>query len=387
MTNSKLNYIGPIPKMLAFEREAPPWWRRIPIAALLIVGLPTLLAMIYYLLIASPRYVSEAQFVVRAQGQSTPTSLGVALQGVGLAPTQTDAFAVHRYITSRDSLVELSRRYQISDMLAPPGTDAFSRYPRPWEGHSQESLYEGFQRFITVGYDSTTGISTLRVEAFRPRDAQNLTEALLAGGEQLINRLNERSANDAVAQAQIARDEARTRLSQAQQQLTAFRNREQFLDPEATASQGTQLIGGLLAQLAGLRADRAQLAAEAPSSPQLPVFDSRIAAYERQIAAERQNLAGTTGSLAAKISVYEDLMMSREFADRELTQSTAALINAEQEARRQKLYLDRVVAPALPDEPSEPKRWLAILTVFASSLLLYGIGWLVYAGVREHRQD
>lgn len=387
MTDSKLNYIGPIPKMLAFERETPPWWRRIPIAALLVVGLPTLLAMIYYLLIASPRYVSETQFVVRSQGQNMPTSLGVALQGVGLAPAQTDAFAVHRYITSRDSLAELSRRYEVAQMLAPAGADAFSRFPRPWEGRSQESLYKGFQRFVTVGFDSTTGISTVRVEAFRARDAQALNEALLSGGEQLINRMNERSSADAVAQARLSRDDARARLSLAQQQLTAFRNREQFIDPEAAATQGSELIGGLLAQVASLRADRAQIASEASNSPQLPVFDSRIRAYESQIAAERQRLAGAADSLAPKISVYEDLALAREFADRELTQATAAVISAEQEARRQKLYLDRVVAPSLPDDPSEPRRWLAILTVFATCVLIYGIGWLVYAGVREHRQD
>ena len=387
MTDSKLNYIGPIPKMLAFERERPAWWRRVPIAALLIIGLPTLLAMIYYLLLASPRYVSETQFIVRAQGQSTQSSLGIALQGVGLAPTQTDAFAVHRYITSRDSLTELSRRFEVAEMLSPPGTDAFSRFPRPWEGRSQEALYKGFQRFVTVGYDSTTGISTVRVEAFSPQDAQAMTQALLSGGEQLINRMNERSSADAVSQARQSRDEARARLSAAQQQLTAFRNREQFIDPEAAATQGSELIGGLLAQVASLRADRAQVAAEAPNSPQLPVFDSRIRAYEQQIARERASLAGAAGSLAPKISVYEDLALSREFADRELTQATAAVISAEQEARRQKLYLDRVVAPSLPDEPSEPRRWLAILTVFATTVLIYGISWLVYAGVREHRQD
>jgi BexC/CtrB/KpsE family polysaccharide export inner-membrane protein len=387
MTESKLNYLGPIPKLLAFERERSAWWRRIPLAAVLIVGLPTLLALIYYLLIASSRYVSETQFIVRAAGQSAPTSLGVALQGVGIAPTQTDAFAVHEYITSRDSLTELSRRYEIAEMLGPRGVDAFSRYPQPWEGRSREALYKGFQRFVTVGYDSTTGISTLRVEAFRPRDAQALTEALLGGGEQLVNRMNERSAADTLAQARQSREEARARLSSAQQQLTAFRNREQFIDPALVAREGSNLIGGLQAEVARLRADRAQVAAEASNSPQLPVFDSRIRAYESQIAAERQKIAGDAGSLAPMISVYEDLALAREFADRELTQATAAVISAEQEARRQKLYLDRVVSPSLPDEATEPRRWLAILTVFASSLLVYGIGWLIYAGVREHRQD
>lgn len=387
MTDNKLNYLGPIPKLLEFERSHSPWWRRIPLAALVVIGLPTLLAMVYYLLIASPRYVSETQFLVRAAGQSTPSSLGIALQGVGIAPTQTEAFVVHNYITSRDGLAELSRRYEVVEMLGPRGIDAFSRYPRPWEGRSQEALYKGFQRFVTVGYDSTTGISTLRVEAFRARDAQVLAEALLGGGEQLVNRMNERSAADAVAQAQQSRDEARTRLSEAQQRLTAFRNREQIIDPASSALQSSQLIGGLLAELARLRADRAQLASEASNSPQLTVFDSRIRAYEGQIETERAKIAGDAGSLAPKLSIYEDLMLTREFADRELTQATAAVITAQQEARRQKLYLDRVVSPSLPDEPAEPRRWLAILTVFASSLLVYGVGWLIYAGVREHRQD
>jgi BexC/CtrB/KpsE family polysaccharide export inner-membrane protein len=387
MTETKLNYIGPIPKLLTFERDRPAWWRRIPIAALLVVGLPTLLAAIYYLLIASPRYVSEAQFIVRNAGQSTPSTLGVALQGVGIAPTQTDAFAVHQYIESRDALRELSQRYDLPAILAPRGSDAFSRYPRPWEDRSNEGLHKGFQRFVTVGYDSTTGISTVRVEAFRARDAQALTEALLSGGEQLINRMNERSAADAVAQAQQAREEARMRLAGAQQQLTAFRNREQMIDPQLAARESSQLIGTLQGQLAGLRAERAQVASEAPNSPQLPTFDARIRAYEAQVEAERSRMAGSSSSLAPMISVYEDLALARELADRELTQATAAVITAEQEARRQKLYLDRVVSPSLPDEPAQPRRWLSVLTVLVSSLLIYGLGWLIWAGVREHRQD
>ncbi|MFY7850579.1 MAG: chain-length determining protein [Brevundimonas sp.] len=387
MTETKLNYIGPIPKLLTFERDRPAWWRRIPIAALIVIVLPTLLATIYFLFIASPRYVSETQFIVRQSGQSTPSTIGVALQGIGIAPTQTDAFAVHEYINSRDALRELSSRYDVPAILGPRGADAFSRWPRPWEDRSNEGLYEGFQRFVTVGYDSTTGISTLRVEAFRARDAQALTEALLTGGEQLINRMNERSSADAVAQAQQAREEARARLAGAQQQLTAFRNREQILDPQMVARESSQLIGGLQAQVAGLRAERAQVAAEAPNSPQLPTFDARIRAYEAQIETERAQMAGNSTSLAPMISVYEDLALARELADRELTQATAAVIAAEQEARRQKLYLDRVVSPSLPDEAAEPKRWLSILTVLASTLLAYGIGWLIWAGVREHRQD
>ena len=386
MTDAKLDYIGPIPKALTFERRPKPWWRRVPVGFIVIVLAPTVLAMIYYLLIASPRYVSEARFIVRAPNKNQPSSLGVALQTAGLSPAQTDSYAVHEYINSRDGLRDLSRRINVAAALGPRGADAFSRYPRFWERRSEEGLFKGFKRFVTVGYDSTTGISTLRVEAFRARDAQAMSEALLSGGEQLINRLNQRSASNAVTEAEVARDLARGRLASAQQQLTAFRSREQFISPEVSAAEGTQLIGGLLSTVANLRADRAQLAGEAPNSPQLPVLDGRIAAYERQIATERGKLSGSSGSLAPKISVYEDLSLNRELADRELAQATASLVAAEQDIREQKLYLDRIVSPSLPDDPAQPRRWLAILTVLCSSLLAYGVGWLIWTGVHEHRQ-
>ncbi|WP_395651728.1 chain-length determining protein [Brevundimonas sp.] len=387
MTDPNLTYLGPIPKALTYDKKPRPWWKRVPLAFVIVVVVPTVLTVVYYLLIASPRYVSETMFIVRAANASQPSSLGFALEGVGLGTTQSDAFAVHKYVNSRDAFQDVSRQFDIAKVLAPAGSDAFSRFPRPWEKRTNEGYFKGFQRFVDIGYDSSTGITTLRVEAFTPREARGMTEALLVGSESLINRMNERAAADAIKEATDARDRARQRLSEAQQQLTGFRNREQFIDPETTATESTRLIGGLLSTVAQLKAERAQVMSEAPSSPQLPIINSRIAAYEGQIARERAKIAGDTGSLAPKLSAYEDLSLNREFADRELTAATAALTNAEAEARRQKLYLDRIVAPSLPDEASEPRRLVSILTVLISTLLAYGLGWFIWAGAREHRQD
>lgn len=387
MTEPRLDYLGPLPGTDPRPtRPIPQRLTGLPWPFLLVVGLPTLLAAIYYLLIASPRYVSEARFIVRAPAQTQPSALGVALQGVGLPGAQTDAFAVHEYIRSRDGLRDLATHYDVAAMLGRPGTDILSRYPRPWDSRTFEGLHHGYLRFITVGYDSTTGISTLRVEAFTPADAEGMAETLLRGGESLINRLNMRAATDAVAAAEQAQTEARTRLAAAQQRLIAFRNRERFIDPARTAAEGGKLIGDLMATVASLKADRSQLAAEAPQSPRLPGIDSRIAAFERQIALERAKIAGDAGSLAPQVSAYEDLVQEREFAGQQLTEAAAALVLARQESRRQSLYLERVVNPSRPDEPVEPRRWMALLTVLASALLIYGIGWLVWAGVREHGQ-
>ncbi len=387
MSDPRITYVGPDalsgPRPSSNVRDL---LERVPYMFLLVVVLPTLITAFYYLFIATPRYVSEARFIVRAGAQEQPSSLGVALQGVGLSGSATDSFAVHEYIESRDALNELQRRFDLPAILSAQGADPLSRYPRPWESPSQESLFKGFNRFVTVGYESSTGISTLRVESFRPEDSQRIANALLSGGEALVNRLNERSQARAVEDAQRTVDEAVARLSSVQQRLTAYRNREGILDPTLSASEGSGTIGQLLSTVATLRAERSELASQAPNSPQLPLLDARIAAFERQITVERNKVTGNQASLASKIGGYETLALEREYSDRALGAANTALDSARQDARRQKLYLERVVNPNAPDRPGQPKRLLAILAVFISTFLIYGIGWLVWAGLREHRQ-
>ncbi|GAA0770383.1 MAG: chain-length determining protein [Brevundimonas aurantiaca] len=384
MTEPKLNYVGPPPEALTYERRTP-LWKRIPLAFLLVVVAPTALAAVYFLLIASPLYVSEARFVVRSAGQ-TPSSLGLALQGVGLGQTHSDAFAVHEYMTSADGLKDLQKRIDVSSVLSRPGADLFSRYPRIGEVPSEEGLLKALNRFVVVGYDSSTGISTLEVKAFRPKDAQNIATILLDGGEGLVNRLNERSVNDAVRQARLTRENAINNLARAQAELTGFRNRQAFVDPQTLVTENAELVGQLNARIAELQAERSQVASQTPESPQLPAIDARIAAYRRQADAERSKVTGGAASLAPQVGVYEELSFNRELATREVATATTALLAAEQEARRQQAYLERVVSPNLPQTAQEPRRWLSLLAVFSTAMLLYGLGWLIWAGVREHRQ-
>ena len=138
-----------------------------------------------------------------------------------------------------------------------------------------------------MGYDSQTGISTLRVQAFRASDAHDVARALLDGGEALVNRLNDRAAADAVTQAQRQLLDAEQRSVEAQAILTDFRNRERLIDPDKSSLGGLDLMGKLETQLATMRAERAGLAASAPESPQLPVLDRRITAFSAQLEMER----------------------------------------------------------------------------------------------------
>lgn len=368
---------------------ASPWFRRIPWLFTVVVVLPTLAAAIYYFLIAAPLYVSEARFVVRSKSQAPPAALGGLLSSVGvsLGGGQTDAFEVHEYMISRDAVTDLSRRHGLRALLDRPEADFLTRFPRPFEGQSFENLYKNYKRFVIVGYDSQTGISTLRVNGFRASDAQTVANALLDGGELLVNRLNDRAMADAVAQAQREVVESETRGLEAQATLTDFRNRERMIDPDRAAGAGLELLGKLETQLASMRAERAGLAASAPESPQLPVLDKRIAAFGAQLEAERSRTAGEADSLAPMVGEYERLTLERDLAVKTIAAAVANLESARMDARRKQLYLERVVRPDLPDKAEEPKRLRTVFTVLVATLAAYGILSLIIAGLREHRQQ
>lgn len=384
---AEIRFLEPLDQTRTTKRKVRWWQKPVIVAALVVVGLPTAVSAIYNLGIASPRYVSESRFVVRRAGQSGPNALGLSLASVGLSPTPTDAFIVHEFTRSRAGVDYLKQRHNLSSIFLSPKADPLSRAIRPWQKGSSEDLYKGVQKFITVGYDSTTGISTLRVQAFDPKQAQAVAQSLLLGGEKVVNDINIRSSQAAIDEAERTVIEANERVKAAQAAVTSFRNREQIVDPEHMAKASAELMGGLMAELATLEAERRQIARDTPQSPLLAPMDRRIESYRQQISEERTKIAGTSTSLAPKIASYEELVFQRDVATRTLTAANQALETARVDARRQLLFLDRVVEPNLPDASTQPRRLMSILTVFASSLLIFACGFLVWAGVREHRHE
>lgn len=363
--------------------------RKIPWIFLTLVVLPTLLASVYYLFIAAPLYVSEAQFVVHPKNQATNSGgLGSMLSSVGLSASdqEVDAYEVQEYMMSRNVIDDLIRTKSLRTILDRPGSDFLFRFPRPLEQPSVENLYQAYGRFVKVEYDLQSGISTLRVQTFSPANSQALANALLDHGEDWINRLNDRSLADALAQAQRQVDDAEALVVASQTAMTAYRNGARLIDPDKSAMGDLELIGKLQIDEATLKAQRAGLAASAPQSPQLQVMDKEIAAFEAQVNSERARTAGEATSLAPQLAEYERRLLDRNVADKTLGIAMEELESARLDARRQQLFLDRVVRPYLADKATEPRRLLTIFIVFLCSLVAYAILSLVIAGFREHQQ-
>lgn len=356
------------------------------LARIALVLSPTLLAGVYYGAIASDQYVSEARFVIRTASKPGGAigGLGALLQMVGISRSQDDAWAVHDFLTSRDALRALSAKVNLRAIYGYAGADFLARYPSILYGDSDERLYSYFQRMLTVAVSTSTGLTTLRVNAFAPADAQLVAAALLRLGEDLVNRLNDRIQADAVQLAVAEVTRAEDRRITNQQAITAFRNRELLLDPVKNATIVLEVIARLSTQLADARADIAETRAGSPTSPNLPSLQRREEALAAQILVERNRVGSASDGLADKIAEYERLNLEREFSIRALSQAVAAQEQAGMEARRQQLFLERVVEPGTADYPTMPQRWRMFFTVLGFNLIGLAVGWLILTGLREH---
>jgi capsular polysaccharide transport system permease protein len=350
-----------------------------------IVGLPTLAAGVYFFAIASDLYLSEVQFIVRSPKQVQATGLGALLQSTGLGRAADDTAAVQEFIMTRDAVRKLEKQNDLRTILSRPEGDFVTRFRGLlfWR-NDFEALYWCYDHFVSVETDTTSGVTTLLVKAYRPEDAHMIATALLNYSEQLVNELNERARKDALETARREVARAEQRIADIQSELTAYRVKQKMLDPKTASSGVLELIAQMNAAQTQAKAQLAELLKNSPNSPQIPLVKTRIASLDNLITEERAKLSGETDSVVAALTEYERLTLDRELAEKALASAFASLEAARLEAQRQQLYLETIAQPNLADYPLYPKRIVSFAVVAASCLLVYGIAWLLVVSAREH---
>jgi BexC/CtrB/KpsE family polysaccharide export inner-membrane protein len=351
----------------------------------LTVVLPTLLAALYFGLLASDVYISESRFVVRSPGQTSASPLGMILSAGGFASASEENYAVVDYVQSRDALIETNRDGFVGKIYSRPEISVFDRFGGLLGGSSLEHLYRYFEGKVDIEFDTATQVTKLMVSAYTPGEAQQLNERLLERSEALVNQLSERRRRDAITAAQATVDESRTLARNAVVALARFRDKNGVIDPERQAQISLQMISKLQDALVAEQAQLAQLRAVTPQNPQIPAVKTRIGTLQREIESQSSRVAGAPRSLSATASQYQQLMFDAEFASKQLAVAMASLQEAQNDARKKQVYLERIAAPNLPDYPLEPRRWRYVFATLLIGLLVWGIASTLLAGIREHR--
>lgn len=348
----------------------------------LVFLLPTLIAGIYYGAIASDSYVSETRFVVRSIDNPASEGAAAYLQDFGIRRANDDTFAIHEFIHSRDAMHEMQRKIDLQQVWSRPDTDFWSRYDAA--GATDETLFDYYKRRVRIEKDNETGITTIKASAFRASDARDIAEALLRLSEARINEMNARARNDSLSAAGQAVDAAAQKLAQLTVALTRYRNQARTVDPTETADAIVERSSALEQELAQLQVSYQTMRERAPGNPAIAALRQRVEALSAQVAVQKAQLSGAPASMTAKLGDYEDLMVQRELAEKAYEAAQKQFTSAQEQADRQRVYLETISRPNLPDEAQEPRRLRYIFTVALLSFWTFLIFYLLVSGSREH---
>lgn len=347
------------------------------------VAAPTLLAIIYFGVIASDVYISESRFVIRSPEKQTSSALGMLLRSPGVSASGDEVFAVQEYVESRDALKALDQKGIVSRAFSRPGVDWFSRLNQG--RHSFEDLYKYYKKKVDIKHEASSSITTMQFRAYSASDAYHMNERLLELSEGLVNRLNGRSREDLIRYATNEVRNAEAAAQTAAIALSAFRNQQGIVDPDRQATVQIQLVSKLQDELITAKTQLLQLRAFTPDNPQIPVLQTSIIGLTKEIDEQVARVAGGQKSLAAAQVRYQRLSLESQFADKQLASALASLEEARNEARRKQVYLERIVQPNIPDEALEPRRWRGIFSTFALGMVAWGVLSMLLAGLKEHR--
>ena len=358
------------------------WIRRhpLPAAAVLLI----LLACIYWGLVASDRYVSEARLVVdRTDLQSS--------QGTDLAGLVTgnhgsrDLQLLRDYLRSVDMLKRLDARLKLRDHYSDSRRDLLSRM---WfRDASQEFFHEHFLSRTSIEIDEQAGVLGIRAQAYEAAMAKAVAAALLEEGEAFMNELGHRLARDQVAFIEDQVASSSDRALKARRALLDYQNASGLISPQAKAESLAAITSRLDGQISDLKARRAaMLGYLSPQAPDVALLDLQISAMEKQLVQEQGRLASPKGSaLNRQVEEYQRLELEASFTQDVYRTSLVALEKGRIEASRTLKKLSVLQSPTLAEYPLEPRR-IYNITVFALTILaLAGIAHLLAAIVRDHQ--
>jgi capsular polysaccharide transport system permease protein len=352
----------------------------------LFVIVPAIIGVSYLTLIASNQYVAEARFSVSGNDIPQIDNIG-NLTGLASASIVQDTQIVANYIGSRAAVEVLDKQLNLRKLYADDSIDILSRFPlkRPIEKFVQywESMHSA-----TISLPS--GFVSLKVNAFKPQEALQIANAVLAASETLVNDMNNRVTADTMRTAEIELQRATERLTKARMALESARNSEGFLD----AAKAGDALNGLIAEskssLLVMQQEFATRSKTAAGSPQLAVMRERIEATKKQIADLEGQLTKTRESLsnglniAASMSRFAELDLERQIAERLYAGAIASLEVARISSEQKRIYLNAFVRPSLPEEAQYPRRALWSVFLIGGLLTVWGVFWGLLTTIRDH---
>ena len=354
--------------------------RTFSVAALAIIG-----AIIYWGLVASDRYASEAVVVIERTNMAAGVTMDIGTLISGVAGgNRSDQLQLRAHLLSIDMLNNLDAKLNLREHYSNTGRDLLSRM---WgRDRDQELFHEHFLSRTSVELDEYSGVLLIKAQAYDAKMAKAIADLLVAEGEHYMNELGHAMARDQVSFLEKQVAEMGEKTLQARQELLAFQNKKGMLSPQAMAEALQGTINRLEAQATELKARRASLLGYlSPEAPGIVDLNLQIQATERQIAEEQARLTSPKGkTLNIAVEEFQRLELAAKFAQDVYQTALVALEKGRIEALRTLKKVSVLQAPSLPQYPREPRRIYNIVVFIIAALILAGILHMLAAIIRDH---
>ncbi|ADC61177.1 chain-length determining protein [Allochromatium vinosum] len=339
-------------------------------------------ATLYWSFIASDRFVSRANVVLLSAQISKPdVGLSAILRGM----SNNDLLILRDFMRSTDMLARLQTELDLRAHYSNSDIDWFSRLSAP--DVPTETFHRYVLKRLSIEFDEYAQVLRISAQAYDPGMAQRIVALLLEAGEEHMNVMGHRLAEEQVHFIEKQVEVLHQRMLEDSERMLSYQNEHGLVSPTETVGSLSGVIAKLEGELAGLQARKAALSvSQSERAPEMMKLDSEIKGMREQIATERARLARASGDALNRLAAeYELLRLQYEFSNELYSSAVTALENTRVEAARALKQVSVLQTPTLPEYSTQPRR-LYNITVFAILAALTGIILqLLLAIIRDHK--
>jgi len=345
-----------------------------------------LLLNFYYLVIKSELYESKTLLVVKdLVSNSSTSSLGLSLLGMGTSSQLQDSKIIEEYLKSLDVYLRLDEKFNLTDHYRSDELDFVQRLSA---NAKTEDFLRLYNAHLTVYYDEISSLLNISFRHVDAKKAQEVLEFLVQEAEAKLNEINRKTSQKKLAFIEQEYQKAKTKMENSSKRLEDYQNTHLLLDPSTQASATSGVISELEATLIQKQIEYATAKNYLnEDSHELQVLKNEIDEIKKSIAAQKRELSGTSKDRLNKILFeYEKLKLQLEFDTEVYKNALLQLESTKLEVSKEAKTLSVIVKPNLADGYTYPNKPKVFITILVVMLILYGIISLLISIIRDHKE-
>ncbi|EIJ6694538.1 TPA: sugar transporter [Escherichia coli] len=341
------------------------------------------IAVVYFGFIASDRYVSRAQLVIKQADQIKMLPDALSMLGIG-GSNHEDVLLVQDYLNSPDMLEKLDKELGLKAHYQSHDIDYFSRLSGDV---SQEDFLKYYRDHLSLRLDDLSGVLTVELQAFDPAYGQRVVNLMLKESEGFINKLGHQVALEQLAFVEKEVDRAYQRVQDEKAKVLDFQNQHNLISPESTSTARLGVVSQIESELASQQAQLKQLQSYMKdTAPAVISIKARVEALTEQLAQEKARLTGTDQNAMNEVTArYMDIQTQATLAVDLYKSGLISLEQARVEAYRKLKHLLVVSQPTIAQDAEYPRRLYNLATIGVLLCLMYGLIVMGLATLREHQ--